>query len=155
MKLKQKIMLDLGCGANCNKGYVGMDIRDLPGVQIVHDIESFPWPLEDDSCAVIVCSHLIEHIKPWLQFKFMDECWRALEDEGHLLISTPYGGSPRWHQDPTHCTSWIEATPQYFVEGLPLYDVYKPQPWTIERLFWNKWGDIEVAFQKAKGANNE
>jgi len=148
MPVKQKIMLDVGCGANCTPGYVGMDIRDLPGVQIVHDIEIFPWPLDDESCAMVVMSHLVEHIKPWLQLKLMDEVWRVLEPEGYCLISTPYGGSFRYNQDPTHCSPWNEATVEYFVAGTLLYQVYKPKPWKVDRLFWDVRGDLEVAYQK-------
>ena len=31
------ILLDIGCGENKNKGFVGMDKRPLEGVDIVHD----------------------------------------------------------------------------------------------------------------------
>lgn len=147
-KVKQKIMLDVGCGFNCQKGFVGMDKREIKGVQIVHDIEVFPWPLDNDSCSVIAMSHLIEHIKPWKQIEVMNEAWRILEVNGHLMISTPYGMSFRYNQDPTHCSSWVEATPQYFQKGTPLYEVYRPKPWEVKKLFYNPHGDIEVLFEK-------
>ena len=41
------IRLDIGCGANKAPGFVGMDMRALPGVDIVHDVEQYPWPLPD------------------------------------------------------------------------------------------------------------
>lgn len=148
--MKAKLNLDVGCGENCQPGFVGMDIRKVKGVEIIHNAESFPWPIEDDSCSVVLMSHFIEHVKPWLQIDIMNEAWRVLEPDGLLLISTPYGGSFRWHQDPTHCASWNEATPDYFTPGKPLYDVYKPKPWAIDRLFWSLRGDIEVAFKKIK-----
>ena len=59
-----KIQLDVGCGGNKRPGWVGLDIRPLPGVDIVHDIEDFPWPLPDDCARVIQLSHIIEHIPP-------------------------------------------------------------------------------------------
>ena len=31
------IQLDIGCGSNKQKGFVGMDKRDIAGVDIVHD----------------------------------------------------------------------------------------------------------------------
>lgn len=58
------IHLDLGCGANKNEGFVGMDVRKLPGVDIVHNIEQFPYPLPDESCSMVVASHVLEHITP-------------------------------------------------------------------------------------------
>jgi len=148
---KPKLCLDIGCGENKQPGYVGMDKRDLENADIVHDAEMFPWPLPGDSCAVIMMSHFIEHVKPWLQIDLINECWRILENEGLLLISTPYGGSFRYNQDPTHCSPWNEATVEYFIKGTLLYDVYKPKPWKLEKRTWYIHGDLEVAMRKVDG----
>jgi predicted SAM-dependent methyltransferase len=146
--MKQKLMLDIGAGGNCQQGFVGVDKRELPGIQVVHDVEEFPWPFDDESAAVIMLSHLIEHIKPWLQIDFVNECWRVLEPGGYLLISTPYGGSYRYNQDPTHCSPWNEATVSYFVKGTPLYEVYKPKPWKAQKVNYFIHGDLEVVLIK-------
>ena len=58
------IKLDIGCGANKQDGFVGMDIRELPGVDIVHNMEQFPYPLPDESCSMVVASHVLEHVNP-------------------------------------------------------------------------------------------
>lgn len=58
------IKLDIGCGANKQDGFVGMDIRELSGVDIVHNIEQFPYPLPDESCSMVIASHVLEHINP-------------------------------------------------------------------------------------------
>jgi len=62
---KAGINLDIGCGANkIGPDYVGIDMRDLPGVDIVHNLLTYPWPLPD-SCALSAwSSHLVEHIPP-------------------------------------------------------------------------------------------
>jgi predicted SAM-dependent methyltransferase len=150
-ELKTKIMLDVGCGPSKQHGWIGIDRRELPGVDLVHDLEVFPWPLEDDSCSVIKCSHVVEHIKPWYQIPFMDECWRVLGHDDALLISTPYGGSYRYNMDPTHCSPWVEDTVGYFAKGYPLYNIYKPKPWRIEAgPYWSVNGDLEVALRAIK-----
>lgn len=149
--LKAKLNVDVGCGANCQPGFVGMDKRKLDGVEIVHDVEEFPWPLEDGSCSVLVMSHLVEHIKPWLTIDLMNEAWRVLEPKGLLLISTPYAGSYRYFQDPTHCNPWNDATVEYFQQGTPLYGIYTPSPWHVDRMAFHLEGDLEVAFRKADG----
>lgn len=64
VKKKGGILLDIGCGQSKNEGYVGMDVRDLPGVDIVHNIEKFPWPIDDDACILVHASHILEHIDP-------------------------------------------------------------------------------------------
>jgi SAM-dependent methyltransferase len=152
MSLKERkgIRLDLGCGANKQQGFLGMDIRQLPGVDIVQDIEQYPWPLSDGSCVLILCSHVVEHIKPWLSITFLDECWRLLEEYGELAISTPYPGSRGFWQDPTHCNGWSETTFQYFDPSFPLYGIYKPKPWKIKKGFpvWQVTGNLEVLLTK-------
>lgn len=144
------IQLDIGCGESKQKGFVGLDKRDLPGVDIVHDLENFPYPLEDESCLLIVGSHIVEHIKPWLMVDFMNELWRLLKPEGQLALSTPYAGSPGYWQDPTHCNGCNEATWQYFDERSPLYQIYKPKPWHILMGFpvWQVTGNLEVVLEK-------
>ena len=39
MPKERFIRLDVGCGSNKQHGYVGMDIRKIKGVDIVHDAE--------------------------------------------------------------------------------------------------------------------
>lgn len=60
----QGIKVDLACGANKQPGFVGIDNRDLPGVDIVWDLELFPWPLPDECASLCMSSHLIEHLDP-------------------------------------------------------------------------------------------
>lgn len=59
------IRLDIGCGGAKQPNFVGMDVRDLPGVDIVHDVTMFPWPLPDESVLTAIASHLLEHIPPF------------------------------------------------------------------------------------------
>lgn len=63
---KSGILLDIGCGGNKYRpDFVGMDMRDIPGVvDIVHNVLDFPWPLPDECVVTAVCSHLVEHIPP-------------------------------------------------------------------------------------------
>lgn len=58
------IKLDIGCGETKMPGWVGMDYRQLPGVDIVHNVEQFPWPLPDECAILAMTSHLLEHINP-------------------------------------------------------------------------------------------
>ena len=54
--------LDVGCGPNCMEGAVGLDIAKFDGVDIVHDMNIAPWPVEDNSFDYIRGIHIIEHI---------------------------------------------------------------------------------------------
>ncbi len=150
VRRKRGILLDVGCGENKQKRFVGMDKRKLPGVDIVHDLEVFPYPLDDNSCLTIVGSHIVEHIKPWLMIDFMNELWRIAKVEGQLAISMPYGVSRGFQQDPTHCNVCNEATWQYFDPRFPLYNIYKPKPWEVSLGYpqYQDGGNMEVVMEK-------
>jgi hypothetical protein len=147
-KLKPKVCLDIGCGFQKQPGFIGLDKRRVDGVDIVHDIEKFPWPIRSGSIHLAAMTHVVEHVKPWLQIDLLNECWRILEDGGILMIKAPYGGSQRFFQDPTHCSPWVEETPMYFCAGALLYQVYKPLPWKLEQMAWDRKYDIELALKK-------
>ena len=154
------IRLDIGCGANKQHGFVGLDIRPLPGVDIVHDINVHPWPLPDECCIMAFASHLVEHIPPvaikadggtWFPFvAFMDEVWRILKTEAQFAMALPHGSSQGFLQDPTHCNPCNEATWAYFdpENGSGLWTIYKPRPWKITVLSWTPIGNIEVVVAK-------
>lgn len=59
---KPKIRLDIACGAQKHEGFVGIDVAKVPGVDIVHDLFSFPWPVEESSVEEAWCSHFVEHL---------------------------------------------------------------------------------------------
>ncbi len=143
-----RIFLDVGCSDHKMSGSIGIDKRPLSGVDIVHDIEVLPWPLPDACCRRILMSHIVEHLKPWCIMDIFDELWRVMEDHGQLLIATPYAGSPRFWQDPTHVHGFMEATAQYFDPDYPLYQVYRPKPWKIEQNVWHSVGDMEIILSK-------
>jgi SAM-dependent methyltransferase len=140
--------LDIGCGSNKMQSFIGMDCRELPGVDLVHNAEEFPYPFSNDSLSVVLCSHLIEHIKPWLTIDFLNEVWRILEVGGQLLLSTPYGGSFGYWQDPTHINGFNEATFMYFDPDFKLYNFYRPNPWKIHFIDWNTQENIDVILEK-------
>lgn len=154
---KSGIMLDIGCGGEPQAGMVGLDIRELPGVDIVHDLEEIPYPLPDDCCISILASHVLEHINParGLFVQMMNELWRIMKPKGRLLVSTPYAGSQGYWQDPTHCNPISQVTIAYFAPAHPsgLYNIYKPRPWTIVANAWLSNGNLEVVLEKIPEAN--
>lgn len=63
-KNAQGIKLDIGGGGNPQPGFVNIDFRPLPTVDIVWNLELFPWPIPDESVSIAIASHLLEHISP-------------------------------------------------------------------------------------------
>lgn len=149
-KSKLGIRLDIGCGENKQSNFVGMDIRPVKGVDIVHDAQEFPYPIPDNYCLQVLLSHLWEHIEPKNRVKLMDEIWRIMKPDGQLLISAPYYLSFGASQDPTHYTCPNEATFTYFDPKYPLYQIYKPKPWKVVRNDYTLNGNMEVILEAVK-----
>lgn len=146
------MLLDIGCGAGKQTNFVGMDHQPLPGVDVVHNWDEFPWPFETESVLTAVASHVVEHVNPVNGhfLRWMDEVWRILKIDGQFAIVTPYAGSPGYWQDPTHCNPCSEATWFYFdpEHQSGLYRFYRPKPWRIEINAYHRQGNLEVVLRK-------
>lgn len=154
IKENNGIRLDIGCGANKNAGFVGMDMLDLPGVDIIWDLEEFPWPLPDNCVTTAVASHVLEHINPHkgVFIKFMNEVWRVLKPGGQFAFVVPYAESFGMYQDPTHCNFINEATMNYFdpLHESGFYQFYHPKPWKIVSQPFSRTGVLECLLEKRK-----
>jgi SAM-dependent methyltransferase len=110
-----------------------MDVRPVPGVDLVWDLTKTPWPLPDNCAHTVVMSHVWEHIPPWFSLAVMEEVHRVCRPAAGVFIAGPYALGFRFVQDPTHCNPVNEATFAYWdpahVSGL--YEVYKPSPFKI------------------------
>lgn len=157
LKEKGGIRLDIGGGNNPNPGFVNIDILPLPKVDIVWDLEEFPWPLPDECVITATASHVLEHINPHkgVFIRFMDELWRVMKPDAQFLFVVPHATSPGFAQDPTHCNMINETTMHYFDPdpeganiGQQLYQFYRPKPWKIIKQYWNPQGNLEVALRK-------
>lgn len=156
MKLAKKHLgtrLDVGCGINKQPGYIGMDMINHPCVDIVHDVQEFPWPIDSNSCFQVLMSHLWEHIEPKYRFQVMDEIWRIMRPDGQLLIAAPYAGSWGDAAHPAHYGCPNEATFTFFDPDYPLYKACsykKPKPWKIIRNEYHMGGNIELILEPRK-----
>lgn len=100
--------LDLACGDNKKEGFTGVDVHKTESVDIVHDLETYPWPFEDNSVEEAYCSHYIEHTKDLV--KFWEELYRILAPGATATILAPYGKNNRAWQDPTHVRAIVEES---------------------------------------------
>jgi hypothetical protein len=118
------LKLDLGCGALARRvhnkttkeeGYTGVDILQLPGVDIVGDLIHSEWPWPDNSVDEAICSHFLEHVPAGRRAHFANELWRVLKKDAKATFVTPHWLSERAYGDPTH--EWppiCEMTWAYF-----------------------------------------
>lgn len=107
--------LDIACGDNKKEGFTGIDIAKIPGVDIVHNLTKYPWPIKSDSVDEINCSHYIEHVVDLM--KFMNEVHRIMKSGAIACFISPYYTSVRCWQDPTHVRPISEQTYLYYNKG--------------------------------------
>lgn len=94
------MILDLGCCRGKIPGSIGMDIFPYEGVDIVHDLNITPWPIEENSIDTVWAKHIIEHVESIPAF--MKEIHRVTKAGGKVIIETPHFTSLDSWADPTH-----------------------------------------------------
>lgn len=66
--------------------YLGVDFRAGPGVDLVANVESLPFP--DASVGTVLAMSTFEHVRHF--WKGFDEVYRVLRPDGVLVVSCPF-----------------------------------------------------------------
>lgn len=107
-------VLDIGCGRNKYPGAIGVDFLDLPGVDVVADLNE-RLPFDDESFDVVYSNQVLEHVPNLIPV--VAECHRLLRPGGLLLAHVPYFRSSWSAVDPTHVRQFSLNSMNYFVRG--------------------------------------
>lgn len=113
--------LNLGCGWNADTApdVVNVDQAPLPGVDVVCDLDTHPWPFDDHAYSEVRAVQLFEHLAD--PVGFMHEAHRVLEPEGLLFLVVPHWQSENSFTDPTHRRHCTERTWDYWCVGEALH----------------------------------
>jgi len=118
--------LNLGCGKDIKKGYINLDFMKQPGVDIVHNLNKFPWPFKDNEFDEVYASHVLEHVDDLI--KTMEEIRRISKPEAKIKIRAPHFSCGVSYRDPTHKRLFSYFTFDYFEKGeynLPRFKISK------------------------------
>ncbi len=110
-------ILDIGCGNNKTPGAIGIDLNARTAVDVVHDLNQYPWPLDGNSFDKIICNHIIEHVVEVV--RFMEEIHRVARKDALVEIVTPHFSSRFSYTDPTHLRHLSLSAFDYFIEPPP------------------------------------
>jgi predicted SAM-dependent methyltransferase len=116
------VRVNLAAGAKPKEGWVNLDLVQQDGIDMVHDLDVFPWPFEDGSVSDIEAHDIFEHVVDPL--KFMAECHRILKTGRYLHIHTTYAPNLNSFTDPTHKRFCTEQTWDYWVPDTFFYKGY-------------------------------
>lgn len=110
--------LNLGAGTDIRAGYVNHDIATLDGIDIIHDLNVFPWPWGDAEFDEILAYDLVEHLDDFMSV--MEELYRIAKPGAILTIKVPYWNSTTCYADPTHKHGFHEMRFRFFDPDSPL-----------------------------------
>jgi SAM-dependent methyltransferase len=111
----EPVIIELGCGLRKScAGSIGIDISDLPTVDIVADLENGLPFLPDKSVDQIHCRSFLEHIRNFELL--MSEIVRVLKSTGTANIFVPHFSNPYYYSDPTHIRPFGLYSFYYFVD---------------------------------------
>ena len=110
---REKVIIEIGCGDKKKvQGSIGIDRVPLPGVDVVHDLESGLSFIPDSSVDEISSSHVLEHVAE-LEF-LMKEIHRVLKKDGIHKVTVPHFSNPHYYSDFTHKRFFGLYTFEYF-----------------------------------------
>ena len=140
--------LNVGCGRDIKKGYINLDRLPIKGIDIVHDLNKYPWPFKNNTFNFIYCRHMLEHLED--AEKALKEMCRILKDKGRIEIIIPHFTSSGAFEDLSHKhffsynTFDIYSLPNntrfdyyYDYNGYSLYTQYKKIIFGKKYQVWN------------------
>ena len=117
----QKILF-IGAGLRRHENAIHQDKRVLPGIDVVHDLEIFPWPFQSATYDKIIAFDVIEHLTDII--RTIEECHRILVPAGIMWIHTTYWNTKQSFTDPTHKHWFTENSFDFFCPGTFFGDNY-------------------------------
>lgn len=93
-------ILDLGCGNKKREGAIGVDFNDRTAADVVHNLNSFPYPFESEYFDEIYIDNCLEHLDEPIHV--MEEVYRICKKNGKVIVIVPYFRSIYAFIDPTH-----------------------------------------------------
>ncbi len=132
--------LHIGPGKKALPGAVTIDVLDLPGVDIVHDLDVLPWPFPDNEFDLIFAHSVFEHLDN--QLAIMKEMKRILKPKGRMVIAVPYFRCPDAFTDSTHKHFFTTRSLDYYIEGKALSQYEYVDARFLERGFWYGWPQV-------------
>lgn len=138
MVQKKNQILDLGCGNKKRPGTVGVDFNSRTDADIIHDLNSFPYPFEDSSVDQVYLDNTLEHLDE--PMRVMEEVYRICKISAPVKVIVPYFRSHWAYIDPTHKNFFtVESFAYYDPEHIicKRYD-YTSARFKLEKTIFNE-----------------
>ena len=114
LQVGKLLRIDLGCGQRPKAGYYGLDHLEMPGVDIVAELNEPLSALPDNSVSEVHSFHVLEHVTNLIPL--LRELHRVVVPDGKLELVVPHFSNPYGFSDPTHVRFFGAYTFHYFSE---------------------------------------
>jgi SAM-dependent methyltransferase len=108
------LALDLGAGMRRRPGHYSLDHLELPGIDIVADLNQPLSALPDNCAAAVYSSHVLEHVPNFLGL--LAEIHRITRPDGRIDVVVPHFSNPYHYSDPTHVRTFGLYSFFYFAD---------------------------------------
>lgn len=122
LHLKGKLVLEIGAGPTRRPGVTTLDFNTSVSPDILHDLDTLPWPVSDSYFDAVYMFSIIEHVSE--PIKVIEECHRILKPNGKIYLLTPHFSSTASYTDLTHRWHFSSRTFDYFMADTPIYADY-------------------------------
>lgn len=104
--------LNLGCGFDKREGWINADNFRECTPDLLFDIESTPWPIQESEFDHILMKHVLEHVGATFDnfANIMRELYRVIVPSGIIEIHVPHFKHDTWWSDPTHLRAFTPLT---------------------------------------------
>ncbi|MCF7815436.1 MAG: class I SAM-dependent methyltransferase [Candidatus Pacebacteria bacterium] len=130
-------ILHIGPGKRALLGAKTIDILNLSGVDIVHDLDIVPWPFKDNEFDLIFAHSVFEHLDK--QIAVMEEMWRILKPKGRIVITVPHFRCTDAFTDSTHRHFFTTQSMDYYIKTKALSNYQYTTKNFLEKGFWFGW----------------
>lgn len=121
---KNKIKtLDLGCGKRKLKGAIGIDISPDTDADVIHDLNTFPYPFPDNEFDYVYADSILEHLENVI--RVMEELHRITKHGATIKIIVPFFRNVCAYTDPTHKHFFTSKSFDYFDPESKFNKLYK------------------------------
>ncbi len=134
--------IDLGCGNTKKNGFIGVDCLSLPNVDIIHNLNQFPYPFKSDEIDEIWMDQCLEHVEhPTM---VVDEIYRICKNGAKITIGVPFFRSVYAFIDPTHRNFFTPEWFNYFDPNHVFYKryAYSSSQFSVDRIQFDREWDI-------------
>jgi len=138
MTIQKRMVLDLGCGNKKRDGAIGVDFNSRTAADVIHDLNTFPYPFEDEVFDEVYIDNALEHLEDVL--RVMEEVHRICKNGAMIKVIVPYFRSTWALTDPTHRHFFAVQSMSFFDPKSVIctrYD-YTLARYSVEKIVFNE-----------------